>query len=155
MDFERGAEFTNSAIRIIPTNCSPSTNLINIIWLGAFFSSDYSTATTVSPSAGIRVDGNNYNRGMKQLWKQLSLRLSASYKLSEQWILNGSAGLYHQLPPYTALGYKTTMDLPQQSIEIYAGNGEQHRRRLASARPYHDFRRGLFKRYNRIPSPAR
>lgn len=57
---------------------------LNIIGWGAFFSSGYSTRDNrFTLSAGIRMDGNNYNRSMKQLWKQLSPRLSASYKLSE------------------------------------------------------------------------
>lgn len=94
---KEGAELTNSGY----TNNTDSPfslykTSLNIIGWGVFFSSDYSTRDNrFTLSAGIRVDGNNYNRGMKQLWKQLSPRLSASYKLSEQWILNGSAGLYH------------------------------------------------------------
>lgn len=80
---------------------------LNIFGWGAFFSSNYTTADKrLALSAGIRMDGNTYNRKMRQLWKQFSPRLSASYKLSEQWTLSGSTGLYHQLPPYTALGYK-------------------------------------------------
>lgn len=82
-------------------------NLTQHLRLGAFFSSNYTTADKrLALSAGIRMDGNTYNRKMRQLWKQFSPRLSASYKLSEQWTLSGSTGLYHQLPPYTALGYK-------------------------------------------------
>ena len=126
---------------------------LNIIGWGAFFSSGYSTRDNrFTLSAGIRMDGNNYNRSMKQLWKQLSPRLSASYKLSEQWILNGSAGLYHQLPPYTALGYKNNegvylnkalkyMQVTEGSIGI---DWHLHDRIMVSAE-------GFFKRYNRIP----
>lgn len=126
---------------------------LNIIGWGAFFSSGYSTRDNrFTLSAGIRMDGNNYNHSMKQLWKQLSPRLSASYKLSEQWILNGSAGLYHQLPPYTALGYKNNegvylnkalkyMQVTEGSIGI---DWHLHDRIMVSAE-------GFFKRYNRIP----
>ena len=126
---------------------------LNIIGWGAFFSSDYSSRNNrFTLSAGIRMDGNNYNRNMKQLWKQLSPRLSASYKLSEQWILNGSAGLYHQLPPYTALGYKSNegtylnkalkyMQVVESSIGV---DWHLHDRIMVSAE-------GFFKRYNRIP----
>ena len=126
---------------------------LNIIGWGAFFSSGYSTRDNrFTLSTGIRMDGNNYNRSMKQLWKQLSPRLSASYKLSEQWILNGSAGLYHQLPPYTALGYKNNegvylnkalkyMQVTEGSIGI---DWHLHDRIMVSAE-------GFFKRYNRIP----
>ena len=151
---KEGAEFTNSGY----TNNTDSPfslykTSLDIIGWGAFFSSDYSTRDNrFTLSAGIRVDGNNYNRGMKQLWKQLSPRLSASYKLSEQWILNGSAGLYHQLPPYTALGYKNNdgtylnkalkyMRVMESSI---GADWHLHDRIMISAE-------GFFKRYNRIP----
>ena len=151
---KEGAEFTNSGY----TNNTDSPfslykTSLNIIGWGAFFSSDYSPRDNrFTLSAGIRVDGNNYNRGMKQLWKQLSPRLSASYKLSEQWILNGSAGLYHQLPPYTALGYKNNdgtylnkalryMRVMESSI---GADWHLHDRIMISAE-------GFFKRYNRIP----
>ena len=151
---KEGAELTNSGY----TNNTDSPfslykTSLNIIGWGAFFSSDYSTRDNrFTLSAGIRVDGNNYNRSMKQLWKQLSPRLSASYKLSEQWILNGSAGLYHQLPPYTALGYKNNdgtylnkalkyMRVMESSI---GADWHLHDRIMISAE-------GFFKRYNRIP----
>lgn len=151
---KEGAELTNSGY----TNNTDSPfslykTSLNIIGWGAFFSSDYSTRDNrFTLSTGIRVDGNNYNRGMKQLWKQLSPRLSASYKLSEQWILNGSAGLYHQLPPYTALGYKNNdgtylnkalkyMRVMESSI---GADWHLHDRIMISAE-------GFFKRYNRIP----
>lgn len=126
---------------------------LNIFGWGAFFASDYTTKDNrFTLSAGIRTDGNNYNRNMKQLWKQLSPRLSASYKFSEQWTLNGSAGLYHQLPPYTALGYKDNEGLYinrglkyMQVLESSIGlDWHLHDRFMISAE-------GFFKRYNRIP----
>lgn len=126
---------------------------LNIFGWGAFFASDYTTKDNrFTLSAGIRMDGNNYNRSMKQLWKQLSPRLSASYKISEQWTLNGSAGLYHQLPPYTALGYKDNEGLYinkglkyMQVLESSIGlDWHLHDRFMISAE-------GFFKRYSRIP----
>lgn len=151
---KEGAELTNSGYtNNTDSPFSPYKTSLNIIGWGAFFSSDYSTRDNrFTLSAGIRVNGNNYNRGMKQLWKQLSPRLSASYKLSEQWILNGSAGLYHQLPPYTALGYKNNdgtylnkalkyMRVMESSI---GADWHLHDRIMISAE-------GFFKRYNRIP----
>ena len=39
---------------------------------------------------------------------QFSPRLSASYSLSEKIAINFNTGIYHQLPPYTALGYRST-----------------------------------------------
>ena len=48
---------------------------------------------------------------MKDLSDQLSPRLSLSYQLTEHWSLSGNAGLYYQLPPYTALGFKNNNGL--------------------------------------------
>lgn len=56
-------------------------------------------------SLGLRADANNYSAAMKDLSDQLSPRLSLSYQLTEHWSLSGNAGLYYQLPPYTALGF--------------------------------------------------
>ncbi len=126
---------------------------LNIFSWGAFFSSDYTTADKrLALSAGIRMDGNTYNSEMKQPWKQLSPRLSASYKLTEQWTLSGNAGLYHQLPPYTALGYKDNegvylnkhlkyMQVLESSIGL---DWHFQDRFMISAE-------GFFKRYSRIP----
>ncbi|NVK53048.1 MAG: TonB-dependent receptor [Flavobacteriaceae bacterium] len=57
-------------------------------------------------SLGVRLDGNNYNRSMKNIFNQFSPRFSASYKLAEKWSLNTSLGTYYQLPTYTVLGFR-------------------------------------------------
>ena len=57
-------------------------------------------------SLGLRADANNYSSAMKSLSDQLSPRISLSYQLADHWFLSGNAGLYYQLPPYTALGFK-------------------------------------------------
>ena len=62
-------------------------------------------------SLGLRADANNYSAAMKDLSAQLSPRLSLSYQLTEHWSLSGNAGLYYQLPPYTALGFKNNNGL--------------------------------------------
>ena len=126
---------------------------LNIFSWGAFFSSDYTTADKrLALSAGIRMDGNTYNSEMKQPWKQLSPRLSASYKLTPQWTLSGNAGLYHQLPPYTALGFKDNngtylnKDLKyMQVLESSIGLDWHYEDRFMISAE------GFFKRYNRIP----
>ena len=43
---------------------------------------------------------------MRQFWRQLSPRLSLAYALGDAWSVKGSAGIYHQLPPLTALGLR-------------------------------------------------
>ena len=62
-------------------------------------------------SLGLRADANNYSAATKDLSDQLSPRLSLSYQLTEHWSLSGNAGLYYQLPPYTALGFKNNNGL--------------------------------------------
>ncbi len=59
-------------------------------------------------SAGIRWDGNNYTSDGNQILETLSPRVSASLQLDDaaSWFLNGSAGRYYKIPPYTILGFK-------------------------------------------------
>lgn len=74
---------------------------------GMFASVDYAAPDkSFTASMGIRTDGNNYSDKMKELWRQLSPRLSVSYRLIEGLTLSGHVGLYYQLPSYTALGFK-------------------------------------------------
>ena len=130
---------------------------LNIFSWGGFFSTDYTTANKrFSASAGIRTDGNNYNREMKELWKQLSPRLSLSYELTKQWTLSGNAGLYHQLPPYTALGFKDNdghyinKDLKYMRVMETSLGLDWHLqdRLMISAE-------GFFKQYGRLPLSLR
>lgn len=130
---------------------------LNIFSWGGFFSTDYTTANKrFSASAGIRTDGNNYNREMKELWKQLSPRLSLSYELTKQWTLSGNAGLYQQLPPYTALGFKDNdghyinKDLKYMRVMETSLGLDWHLqdRLMISAE-------GFFKQYGRMPLSLR
>ena len=74
---------------------------------GMFASVDYAAPDkSFTASMGVRTDGNNYSDKMKALWRQLSPRLSVSYRLIEGLTLSGHVGLYYQLPSYTALGFK-------------------------------------------------
>ena len=74
---------------------------------GMFASVDYAAPDkSFTASMGVRTDGNNYSDKMKELWRQLSPRLSVSYRLIEGLTLSGHVELYYQLPSYTALGFK-------------------------------------------------
>lgn len=74
---------------------------------GMFASVDYAAPDkSFTASMGVRTDGNNYSDKMKELWRQLSPRLSVSYRLIKGLTLSGHVGLYYQLPSYTALGFK-------------------------------------------------
>lgn len=78
------------------------------LWRWEMFASvDYAAPDkSFTASMGVRTDGNNYSDKMKELWRQLSPRLSVSYRLVEGLTLSGHVGLYYQLPSYTALGFK-------------------------------------------------
>ncbi len=90
-----------------------ATDLSMVKW-GVFASGEYhKPETKYSLSAGIRVDANDYSSSMKNPFKQFSPRLSGSYELTDQWVLNASAGRFYQLPAYTTLGYR---DLTGQLI---------------------------------------
>lgn len=57
-------------------------------------------------SAGLRLDANTYNEAMANPLKQFSPRVSMSYTLVENTLLNMGAGRYFQLPAYTTLGFR-------------------------------------------------
>ncbi len=57
-------------------------------------------------SGGLRTDFSDYSTQMLNPLKQLSPRLSASYSITEKLSFNANTGIYYQLPPYTALGYR-------------------------------------------------
>ena len=58
-------------------------------------------------SLGIRMDANSYADRMANMLNQFSPRFSASYAFSDQWFLNFNIGRYFQLPPLTAMGYRS------------------------------------------------
>lgn len=96
---------------------------LNLFRWGLFASMDYTAPEErFTASLGVRADGNNYSDKMKELWRQLSPRLSVSYKLVDNLFLSGHVGMYYQLPPYTALGFKeagngyTNLDLDYTSV---------------------------------------
>lgn len=76
------------------------------LW-GVFSSAAYESASgNLTASFGLRSDGAGYSRNMANMLKTLSPRASVSYDINSRLDLSASAGLYYQLPPYTALGYK-------------------------------------------------
>ena len=61
-------------------------------------------------SLGFRMDGVNYNSEINNPLNQFSPRLSLSYKLSDKLNLNASSGVYYQLPAYTIMGYRNSLN---------------------------------------------
>lgn len=78
------------------------------IWgWGLFTSADYkSPGGKVNVSFGLRTDGSSFSSGTAKMWKQLSPRVSMSFMPWKEWSFNISAGMYHQLPPLTALSFR-------------------------------------------------
>ena len=82
------------------------TDLCFVGW-GLFFAADYrSDNGRFTSSLGVRADGSSYSDRMSRFWRQTSPRASVSYALSDSWSFGANAGLYYQLPPLTALGFK-------------------------------------------------
>lgn len=59
-------------------------------------------------SGGVRTDMNSFTSSGNNPGKTLSPRLSASWRLTSQWNINASTGVYYKVPVYTALGFEDT-----------------------------------------------
>ena len=127
---------------------------LDIMRWGLFGTINYTSIDErFTASLGLRADANNYSAAMKDMTDQLSPRLSLSYQLTEHWLLSGNAGLYYQLPPYTALGFKNNnglyankyalryMQVSQGSIGINWRKGDTFEVSLE----------GFYKDYDKIP----
>ena len=74
---------------------------------GIYGSADFkSPSGKLNASMGLRADGSTLSGPTSRFWKQLSPRASVSYLPFTNWSFNASAGLYHQLPPMTALSFR-------------------------------------------------
>lgn len=90
-------------------NGDPLINDTDIAFLmyGAHASAEYkSPQGKLNAAFGLRLDGSSFSKNTAAFWKQLSPRASVSYMPWEAWSFNASAGIYHQLPPVTALSYR-------------------------------------------------
>lgn len=61
---------------------------------------------SLSLSLGMNTIGNNFNKNMKNPLGQLSPRFSASYRINEDWNVNGNVGRYAMRPAYTTMGFR-------------------------------------------------
>ena len=123
------------------------------IWSwGGFVSGDYTSPNQrLTSSFGIRVDASNLAK-MKNPFHQLSPRISANYTFNEHWSVAGNVGIYYELPPYTALGFK---DNEENWV-----NRELKYQRVASGSVGVNWRpirqvivsvEGFYKRYSQMP----
>ena len=126
---------------------------LGIVGWGLFAGADYASADKrLTASAGLRADGCDYSARMAQPWHQLSPRASVRYSFDESWSVSGSAGLYWQLPPLTALGFKQEGRLVNESLgylhvwQFGAGGEWRLRDRLAVSVT------GFYKLYGDVPT---
>lgn len=57
-------------------------------------------------SLGLRIDASDYSDNVHNPFEQFSPRFALSYRFAPKFSFNFSTGVYHQLPAYTALGFK-------------------------------------------------
>ena len=109
------SQYSNTTLQKVYTDRAQTFDYhtyLGIMRWGLFGTVNYTSIDErFTASLGLRADANNYSAAMKDLSDQLSPRLSLSYQLTEHWSLSGNAGLYYQLPPYTALGFKNNNGL--------------------------------------------
>ena len=83
-----------------------SKSQLNFYEFSAYFSSLYTSYNKkFTARIGLKAEGASYSSKMLRFWNQFSPRAVISYRLFPKIVLNGSSGIYHQLPPLTALGY--------------------------------------------------
>ena len=117
-----------------------------------FFSADYrSLNERLTTSLGVRLDGATFSSRMAKLWNQLSPRASISYSLGKGFYLSGSTGLYYELPPLTALGFRESGSLVNKRLDYMRvfssaiGSEYRLRDRLAVSLE------GFYKLYSQVP----
>lgn len=126
---------------------------LGIVGWGLFAAAEYASADKrFTASAGLRADGCDYSGRTAHFWRQLSPRASLSYALTEAWSVSAAAGLYRQLPPFTALGFRDAAGTAvnrgldyQRVASVSAGVGWRLRDRLAVTVE------GFYKDYGKIP----
>ena len=149
------SDYTNRTLQRLYTDKSQLSDYntrLGIVGWGLFAGAEYASADKrFSASAGLRADGCDYSGRMARPWNQLSPRASVSYALAPAWSVSGSAGLYYQLPAYTALGFKEEGGLVNKSLDYMrvgifsAGVDWRLRDRLIVSVE------GFYKRYGDVP----
>lgn len=104
-------QYSNNSFQVFfnhdeETSLQYDTQLSFFKW-GLFSNIDYvSTNERFKSSFGIRLDAASYSHNTKQIFNQVSPRLSLSYRLIANLNANANIGRYFQLPPLTAMGLK-------------------------------------------------
>lgn len=109
---------------------------------------------SLSLSLGMNTIGNNFNKNMKNPLGQLSPRFSASYRINEDWNVNGNVGRYAMRPAYTTMGFRN-------EAGVFVNNNERLKHIISNQaiagvefRPGENSRfnlEGFFKKYRNYP----
>lgn len=102
-------QYTNTTFQKTYTGESGSFEyhtFLGMIRWGLFGTAGYeSPGGRFTASLGVRMDAADYSSSTNKLYKQVSPRLSLSYRIVPFVYLSGNIGRYYQLPPYTGLGF--------------------------------------------------
>lgn len=110
----------NADVYRMMRNGSPAEYYTDIGFLtwGFYGSADYkSSSGKINAFVGLRADGASFSGRTSQFWRQFSPRAAMSYMPWESWSFNLSAGLYHQLPPMTALSFRDNGILVNKGLD--------------------------------------
>ncbi len=109
-NFEMAYYYNSSAFTGPYFNYNYVTKLL-IPKYGAFASVSRSVANNrLLLSLGLRFDGNTYNKSMANPLLQASPRFSMAYDITPVVHWNFNTGYYHELPAYTVMGYRDSID---------------------------------------------
>ncbi len=100
-------------------------------------------------NGGIRGDANNFNSAMGNPIDQLSPRLALSWRVNEQFSVNGSTGIYYQQPDQIIMAFADAntadellyMRSPQVALGVEHRNADHYRVSIE----------GFYKQYNDYP----
>lgn len=108
-------------------------------------------------SAGLRLDGSNYNANTANLFNQPGVSISASVPFGADFFFNTNIGQFHQLPGYTVLGFRNNAgNLVNRDAVQYIRN-----RMAVAGIQYNQGREtkitleGFYKQYSRYPFTLR
>jgi outer membrane receptor protein involved in Fe transport len=105
-------------------------------------------------SAGLRMDANNYDNYMSNLFHQVSPRFSASYSLTEKFTLNFNTARYYQRPPYTTFGFMNNDEVLVNKVNNLKYMSADHVVLGVAYLPESDSKislEGFYKHYNDYP----
>jgi len=125
---------------------------LNFFRYGAFFQANRRFINNrLLLSAGLRTDGNTFMQGGNELWRTLSPRVSASYRVSSGLNLNASVGRYHKIPPYTMLGFRQNGLLVNENIAYIRSDHIVSGIEWQPERSTRITIEGFYKQYDRYP----